>query len=64
MQKHILVVTHDLSLLATRSSLLLKAGYAVHSASNGDSALHLLEKEKIDLVVIGRNSLSVSTQID
>jgi CheY-like chemotaxis protein len=51
-------------LLSTRSSLLLKAGYAVESVSSGDAALELLAKKSFDLVVVGRDSLGYTKQID
>ena len=63
MQKRILVITHDLTLLATQSSMLLKAGYAVSSADKAESALKLLEKNSFDLVLIGRNSAGLPKQI-
>ena len=64
MQKRILVVAHDKGLRDSRSALLLTAGYAVATATDGDSTLKLLETETFDLVLLGRNSLGVGKNIE
>jgi DNA-binding NtrC family response regulator len=57
-QKRILIITHDSGLRATRSALLLAAGYAVSTAENTDDAIVLLDANHFDLVLIGRRSLA------
>jgi DNA-binding response OmpR family regulator len=64
MPKRILVGTHDLPLLAIRSSLVLKAGYQVVTAVEADSAIELLGKADYDLVVVGCNSAGLRKQVD
>ena len=56
MQKQILVVSHDPALRASRSALLLSAGYAVSAVGHDDDAMALMERDRFDVVVIGRNS--------
>jgi len=50
--KKILIVDDDRLVLATLSSGLGKAGYAITSASGGEEALDLIEKEDFDLVML------------
>jgi hypothetical protein len=56
MQKHILVVSHDLALRDSRSALLLSAGYAVSAVAGNDEAMALMVRNSFDLVLVGRNS--------
>jgi DNA-binding response OmpR family regulator len=64
MSKRILVISHDRLLRETRSTLLLKAGYLVANAENGETALKLLESDNFDLVLVGRDSIGVVTPVD
>lgn len=52
--ERILIVENDRIALRNVSQFLSGEGYQVERANNGDEALKLLEKEKFDLVVIGR----------
>jgi PleD family two-component response regulator len=63
-KKSILVVAHDEMLRNTRSTLLLKAGYAVAVASSSDDAMLLMAKNPYDLVVVGRNSIGTKKGLD
>ena len=62
-RKRILVVTQDAPLRETRVMLLKAAGYTVTSVSSDDDALRLLEKDRFDLVLLGRSS-ELSVGID
>jgi DNA-binding response OmpR family regulator len=64
LQKRILVVSHDSGLRASRSALLVAAGYAVATASNPDEAIELLDANPFDLVLIGRRSLVAGKPLD
>jgi hypothetical protein len=64
LQKRILVVSHDSGLRASRSALLVAAGYAVATASNPDQAIELLDANTFDLVLIGRRSLVAGKPLD
>ena len=64
LQKRILVVSHDSGLRATRSALLVAAGYAVATASSADAAIELLDANTFDLVLIGRRSLASGKPLD
>lgn len=50
--ERILVVDDDKDILRLVRSYLEKAGYAVFSAHNGETALHILRREKPDLLVL------------
>ncbi len=50
--KKLLIVDDDRLVLATLSSSLEKAGYAITSASGGAEALDLIEQEDFDLVML------------
>jgi CheY-like chemotaxis protein len=63
-QKRILIIAHDSGLRATRSALLLAAGYAVATAENLDDAIALLDADKFDLALIGRKSLVPGPAMD
>ena len=56
MQKRILVVSHDPALRDSRSALLLRAGFAVSAVGHNEEAMALMEQNKFDVVLIGRNS--------
>jgi CheY-like chemotaxis protein len=47
----ILLVDDNPHGLIARRTVLEELGYVVHTCANGEEALHLLEREKIDLVV-------------
>jgi DNA-binding NtrC family response regulator len=63
-KKSILVVAHDEMLRNTRSAMLLRAGYSVAVASNGDDAMVLMATNLYDLVVVGRNSIGTQKGLD
>jgi DNA-binding NtrC family response regulator len=63
-QKHILIITHDAALLATRAALLRTAGYSVSTAENVDQAIALLDTNTFDLALIGRRSLMPGKAMD
>jgi DNA-binding response OmpR family regulator len=63
-KKSILVVAHDEMLRNTRSAMLLRAGYSVAVASNGDDAMVLMATNPYDLVVVGRNSIGTQKGLD
>ncbi len=52
MKKSILIVDDEVSILKFLRSNLEDRGYAVISASNGEEALHTIEKELPDLIVL------------
>jgi CheY-like chemotaxis protein len=47
----ILLVDDNPHGLIARRTVLEELGYVVHTGANGEEALHLLEREKVDLVV-------------
>lgn len=49
--KRILIVDDDLSLLEVLDARLTSAGFTVHKASNGKTALTIIEKNTIDLLI-------------
>ncbi len=53
----ILVVSDDPTLRFSRAALLRKAGYRVESIASDDAALAVLERERFDLVLLGRDRL-------
>lgn len=52
MAKKILVVDDEESLLALLDAILDKEGYSVITASNGQDALQILDKQKPDLAIL------------
>jgi CheY-like chemotaxis protein len=64
LQKRILVVSHDSGLRATRSALLVDAGYAVATAPSAEEAIELLDANTFDLVLLGRRSLVGGKPLD
>jgi DNA-binding NtrC family response regulator len=54
--KRILVVENEKLLRETRVMLAESEGYSVISVSSDDDALSLLETERFDLIVTGRNT--------
>ena len=56
MPKRILIVAHDPFLAKTRRALLLSAGYEVALADSDDFAVTSVDRERFDLILIGRNS--------
>ena len=64
MPKRILIISHDRILRATRSALLVSAGYEVATAESADEALTLLDSDRFDLALIGRKSLQPGPALD
>lgn len=56
MRKRILVVSDDPILGFSRVALLKKAGYQAESIPSDDAAMDLLEVERFDLVLLGRDT--------
>ena len=64
MPKRILVVSDDPTLQFSRTALLKKAGYLVESIDSDNAAMELLERERFDLVLLGRDSLRPGKGLD
>jgi CheY-like chemotaxis protein len=64
MPKRILVVSDDPTLAFSRSALLKKAGYLVESVASDDAAMELLEVERFDLILLGRDALRPGRGLD
>ena len=62
--KSVLLVSHDEMLRTTRSALLKTGGYEVTAVATDDEAMALLESERFDLVLIGRKTTRLVTEID
>jgi len=66
--KRILLVDDDLNDLALEKKVLLREGYEVHSAQNGQEAIALIKQNKYDAVLLdimmpGMNGFEVSRVI-
>jgi DNA-binding NtrC family response regulator len=64
MRKRILVVSDDPILGYSRVALLKKAGYQAESIASDDAAMDLLEVERFDLVLLGRDTLLPGRGLD
>ncbi len=64
MPKVVLVVAHYELINVSRTTMARNAGYDVRSASSDDDAMELLDCEAVDLVLIGRSSLTVPVSLD
>jgi hypothetical protein len=64
MRKRILVVSDDATLGFSRVALLEKAGYQAESIHSDDAAMELLEIERFDLVLLGRDTLRPGKGLD
>jgi hypothetical protein len=64
MRKRILVVSDDPILGYSRVALLKKAGYQAESIPSDDAAMDLLEVERFDLVLLGRDTLLPGRGLD
>jgi hypothetical protein len=64
MRKRILVVSDDPILGFSRVALLKKAGYQAESVPSDDAAMELLEVERFDLVLLGRDTLLPGRGLD
>jgi CheY-like chemotaxis protein len=64
MRKRILVVSDDPTLAFSRVALLRKSGYLAESVSSDDAAMELLEVERFDLVLLGRDPLLPGRSLD
>ena len=64
MPKRILVVSDDPTLAFSRAALLKRAGYLVESIASDDAAMELLERERFDLILLGRDTLRPGKGLD
>jgi DNA-binding response OmpR family regulator len=64
MAKRILIVAHNPLLSSTRKALLISAGYEVDLATSDNLALHAVDHERYDLVLIGRRSTLSDMALD
>jgi CheY-like chemotaxis protein len=64
MRTRILVVSDDPILCFSRVALLTKAGYQAESIHSDEAAMDLLEGERFDLVLLGRDSLRPGKGLD
>jgi DNA-binding NtrC family response regulator len=64
MRKRILVVSDDPILGYSRVALLKKAGYQAESIASDNAAMDLLEVERFDLVLLGRDTLLPGRGLD
>jgi CheY-like chemotaxis protein len=64
MRKRILVVSDDPILGFSRIALLKKAGYQAELSTSDDAALDLLEVERFDLILLGRDPLLPGKGLD
>lgn len=55
MEKRILSISYDVSLLINRAELLKQSGYSVVSADTFEKALRSCTEEKYDLVIVGHS---------
>jgi DNA-binding NtrC family response regulator len=63
-ERHILIVAHDALLRESRQALLRSAGYEVTSVDSDELAITAVDKERFDLVVIGRTSRLSKAALD
>ena len=63
-QQHILVVAQDPFLRNTHKALLRSVGYQVTSVGSDDLAIASVDRDRFDLILIGRTSLLATTALD
>lgn len=64
MPKVVLVVAHYELINLSRTTLVKNAGFGVRSASSDDDAMAILDCQAVDLVLIGRSSLTAPVSLD